>query len=126
MSHNIPDSSKKLLQYIINEIKLDESREEITSMAYIVLESVFNINKTDIILDRSVNLSKSKVKEFLSFLKRINEQEPIQYLVGEAEFYGRKFMVTPGSSAEMSRVSPGSLLRSYKATVSVSRNSIIL
>ncbi|UII22630.1 peptide chain release factor N(5)-glutamine methyltransferase [Fulvivirga ligni] len=96
MSESSPDSSKKLLQYIIQEITIDEAPEEISSIAHMVLEDLFDINKTEIILDRSVNFSKEKEKALKQMLKRINDHEPIQYILGEAEFYGRKFNVGPG------------------------------
>lgn len=93
MSHNIPDSSKKLLQHIIDEIHLEESSQEVSSIAHLILEHVFSINKTEIILDRSVNFTNAKSKELKGVIKRINTNEPVQYILGETEFYGRKFKV---------------------------------
>ena len=96
MSEIIPDSSKKLLQYVIANITIDESDQEKQSMAYIVIDELFNINKSEIITDRSINLSKSQTKELKNFIERINKNEPIQYILEEAEFYGRKFNVAQG------------------------------
>lgn len=96
MSNNIPDSSKRLLQFIIDEIQLEERPEEISSIAHLVMEHVFGIDRTEIILDRSVNVTRLKSKELRRFIKKINTDEPIQYIIGETEFYGRKFKVNPG------------------------------
>uniref|UniRef100_UPI004049904B peptide chain release factor N(5)-glutamine methyltransferase n=1 Tax=Fulvivirga sp. TaxID=1931237 RepID=UPI004049904B len=96
MSEIIPDSSKKLLQYVINNITIDESDQEKQSLAYIIIDELFNINKSEIITDRSINISKSKGKELKAFIERINKNEPIQYILEEAEFYGRKFNVAQG------------------------------
>lgn len=96
MSEIIPDSSKKLLQYVISNITIDEPDQEKQSIAYIIIDELFNINKSEIITDRSINLSKSQVKELKSYIERINKNEPIQYILGEAEFYGRKFNVAQG------------------------------
>jgi release factor glutamine methyltransferase len=96
MSENIPDSSKKLLQWIVERIELDETDLEIQSLAYIIIEHLFKINKTEIITDRSLNISSSQLKELNQFLDRINKGEPIQYILGETEFYGRQFIVNPG------------------------------
>lgn len=60
-----------------------------------ILERWLNIGKTEIISDRSVNISRTQWKDIVKFLSRINRNEPIQYLLGEADFYGRKFKVTP-------------------------------
>jgi release factor glutamine methyltransferase len=96
MSENIPDSSKKLLQWIVERIELDETDLEIQGLAYIIIEHLFKINKTEIITDRSLNISSSQLKELNQFLDRINKGEPIQYILGETEFYGRQFIVNPG------------------------------
>lgn len=95
MSSNIPDSSKKLLRYIKENILIDESEEELNSLSNYILEHLFAIDKNEIILDRSVNLSSSQIKSLRKFLDRINEHEPIQYIIGEADFYGRRFLVNP-------------------------------
>lgn len=96
MPHNIPDSSKKLLKYITDAIQLEEGPEEISSIAYLIMEHVFEINRTEIILDRSINVSNSKRKELAEFIKRVNTYEPIQYILGKTEFYGRELKVDTG------------------------------
>ncbi|MBL6449839.1 peptide chain release factor N(5)-glutamine methyltransferase [Fulvivirga sp. 29W222] len=96
MSSNIPDSPKKLFKYIIDGIHLEESVEEIQSIAYLVMEHVFGMDRAEIILDRSINVSNSKEKELKEFIKRINTHEPIQYIIGKTEFYGREFKVDRG------------------------------
>ncbi|UII27965.1 peptide chain release factor N(5)-glutamine methyltransferase [Fulvivirga maritima] len=84
------------MKYIISEVKVEESLEEISSIAHIILEHVFDINRTEIILDRSVNFSKAREKELNRILKRLNDNEPIQYIIGESDFYGRTYTVGPG------------------------------
>ena len=95
MSEIIPDSTKKLLSWVVGEIHIDEDENEKLSLAYIIIDTLFKIDKTEIITDRSINLSKSQLKELNALISRINENEPIQYILGEADFFGRKFIVSP-------------------------------
>ncbi|QSE98425.1 peptide chain release factor N(5)-glutamine methyltransferase [Fulvivirga lutea] len=95
MSEIIPDSTKKVLKWIIEYIQIEEPETEIQSLAYMVINRFFKIDKSEIISDRSINLSKNEIKELKRFLDRINNHEPIQYIIGEADFFGRKFEVNP-------------------------------
>ncbi len=95
MSEIIPDSTKKLLSWIVDNITIDESDNEKLSLAYIIIDTLFKIDKVEIITDRSINLSKSQLKQLTGLIARINENEPIQYILEEAEFFGRKYIVSP-------------------------------
>ena len=89
----LPDSSKKLLQYITDRIEINEPQTEVNSLAYMVIEHLFHIDKTEVIVDRSIYIRTKEIKALDKLISRINNNEPIQYIVGEAEFYGRKFTV---------------------------------
>lgn len=95
MTETLPDSYKKLYQYILDRLTLDEPLEELSSITYLALSHLFGLSKAEIITDRSINISNREVKMVTQFIKRINANEPIQYVFGEAEFYGRKFEVNP-------------------------------
>ena len=93
MPEILPDSSKKLFQYIINGIDINEPEAEVSSIAYRVIDHLFHIDKAEVIVDRSLNITTKEKKNLDQFIMRINDHEPIQYIVGETEFYGRKFEV---------------------------------
>ncbi|MEM6360670.1 MAG: peptide chain release factor N(5)-glutamine methyltransferase [Bacteroidota bacterium] len=93
LSEILPDSSKKLYQYVFNKLEIDEAEEERSAITYLILEKLFAIKKAEVIVDRSINLVVKRHRELLQFIERVNNNEPIQYILGEAEFYGRKFNV---------------------------------
>lgn len=84
-------NSKKLFEELVNSIQLDESQDEIRSTVYLLLEDRFGLTKTDIITGREIE--EAKLESLSKILSRINQKEPIQYILGKAEFYGRQFIV---------------------------------
>lgn len=88
-------NSKTLFLDLVNQIKIEESHDEIQSMVYILLENLFSISRTDIMSEKEVSFGQAAQKEIAGIIQRINHQEPIQYIVGETEFYGRNFKVNP-------------------------------
>jgi release factor glutamine methyltransferase len=83
------ESAKELFDYLASSIKIYE-RNEATSIAYLIMEH-FGIKKTDISLDKKIQNIDLKKTELI--IKRLNQAEPIQYILGETEFFGRKFKV---------------------------------
>lgn len=88
--------SKSIFYDFVNNIKLRETREELTSMAYLVFEKFFNLSRTDIMTDVSLALSPVQRDTLQSVLARVNRHEPVQYILGEADFFGRSFTVNAG------------------------------
>ena len=88
-------NSKNLFQEIVESIDLQESPEEISSITYFLLTSVFQITKTDILAGKMVPFPETTAQTLSKYVKRINMGEPIQYILGEEYFYGRKFQVNP-------------------------------
>ena len=86
-------NSKELFSELVDKIRLDESREEVNSIVYLLMENQFGVTKTDVLSGKGLdNADQGKLEEIIL---RINRQEPVQYILGEAWFYGRKFKVNP-------------------------------
>jgi len=88
--------SKTIFHDFVSNIKLPETRDEITSAAYLVFEKFFNLSQTAIMMDTPIPFSPEQQNTLQSVLSRINRHEPIQYILGDAYFFGRRFMVNPG------------------------------
>jgi release factor glutamine methyltransferase len=84
-------NSKRLFDELANSIRLDESQDEIRSIVYLLLEDRFGLTKTDIITGREIE--EVKLESLSEAINRINQKEPIQYILGKANFYERQFAV---------------------------------
>ncbi|MGB3852219.1 MAG: peptide chain release factor N(5)-glutamine methyltransferase [Tunicatimonas sp.] len=69
--------------------------EEATVMASWLLEHFLFVSRTELLLNASVNISSETLQRINEAVVRLRKQEPIQYVLGEADFYGRTFMVSP-------------------------------
>lgn len=86
-------NSKTLFQQLLLQIDLPEPADEVKSILHLLFEKEFGLNQKDILAEKDIaSFDQEKIE---TFVQRINRQEPIQYILQEAEFYGRKFLVNP-------------------------------
>lgn len=64
-----------------------------TSRADWLLEDITGMSRTEIALNFRGNVPEHILNEYLSYRERMYKGEPVQYIAGFAEFYGRKFKV---------------------------------
>ncbi len=88
-------NAKSIFHDIVSDITLQESPDEIKSIVWILLGKVLGISQTDILAGKVVSVTPDTTRILKESVKRINNHEPIQYIVGEAHFYGRTFQVDP-------------------------------
>lgn len=69
------------------------SENESYSIASLLVERIFELTTTQLILNEQVEISKEKSRCLEQSIARLLINEPIQHILGEAEFYGRKFQV---------------------------------
>ena len=68
--------------------------EEIESFFNILSEKYIKLSRIDIALDRDQLVSEANVGKIEKVLARLKTFEPIQYILGETEFFGLPFKVT--------------------------------
>ena len=78
-------NSKTLFTDFMDSIVLQDSRDELESIAYLAFENVLGLTKTQILASKHVDdyAAQDRLKEIA---RRLNHNEPIQYVLGEAFF----------------------------------------
>lgn len=61
-----------------------------------MLDVRFGLSLTDIVCGKTDELSKEECAELEGMMQRLEKGEPVQYVMGVAEFCGRRFHVEPG------------------------------
>ena len=61
-----------------------------------VLDARFSLSMTDILCGKVTELSSNDQMELEKIIIRLEKAEPVQYVLGTAEFCGRQFQVAPG------------------------------
>lgn len=89
-------SSKQLFKKIVEKINSVYDLNESESIAFIILKDLLCLSGSDIISDKSLESFNDDLNNTLeTYLDRLETKEPIQYILGETLFYGRKFKVNP-------------------------------
>ncbi len=83
---------KKYFRDKLSEIYGDE---ELALITRYVLEFVLKCNKTALDAGMHERITESDLVTIIKIVKRLSRHEPIQYVLGEADFYGMKFLVNP-------------------------------
>ena len=67
--------------------------KEANSMAYWSIESVLGFSKSDCIIQQDTLVSETQKLKLLEIVSRLAEEEPLQYILGTAEFMSLEFKV---------------------------------
>lgn len=82
------------LKDLYNEISSNiwfYEKEEAKEIAFLLMQKLWNINRTDLLIQET----NKQLSEIETYIERINQGEPIQYIHEEAWFKDRKFEVNP-------------------------------
>ncbi|WP_405570766.1 peptide chain release factor N(5)-glutamine methyltransferase [Winogradskyella sp. Asnod2-B02-A] len=84
----------KELQNIFH-IELDAiyGKHEVDSFFYLCTEHYLNVPRIQLTLDPGLAITKPETDTFFKVLEDLKQQKPIQYILGETEFYGLPFKV---------------------------------
>ncbi|HYG02481.1 MAG TPA: peptide chain release factor N(5)-glutamine methyltransferase [Chryseosolibacter sp.] len=87
------NNSKVLFEDIKRGLLLDESDDELDAIAFMILQHVFGLTRTQMLAGTTTDTTSEQLSYLREILDRINQHEPIQYVLGYADFFGRRFTV---------------------------------
>lgn len=83
-------------QEIIHRLQKIYDNGEAKAIARMLLEERFGLSMTDIICRKTEELSAEEQQELENIVERLERSEPLQYILGYADFLSYRFHVAPG------------------------------
>lgn len=77
----------------VSELSNIHPKEEVINFFYLLTDAYLDLKKVDIALNPNFQISPTKEKEFYSALAKLKKEIPLQYIIGETEFYDLPFLV---------------------------------
>jgi len=84
---------QSIIPYIKESLFGFYPESEITSLARIITENVTGFSVPMIISDKNKKITSTQESKIKEIIERLKLFEPIQYIIGETEFFGMKFIV---------------------------------
>jgi release factor glutamine methyltransferase len=85
---------RDLLPYFKRKLKSVYDEDEIENIFFRITEDTLNLSKRSV-LNEDKRLTESELLTFKDYVDRLAVNEPIHYILGEADFLGLKFKVSP-------------------------------
>ncbi|MEE3998964.1 peptide chain release factor N(5)-glutamine methyltransferase [Tenacibaculum sp. FZY0031] len=85
---------KQYKSYFSEQLTPVYPQTEIDTFFFLLLEAYLGVKRLDLVLQPDLEISSDKKMLLNKALTRLLKEEPIQYIIGETEFYGLPFKVT--------------------------------
>lgn len=82
-------------KHFFQSLESEFPETEIQSFFFLLTEKYLGLNRLDLALKPDLELDEDQKLRFDEALKRLQDHEPVQYIIGEKEFFGLKFKVNP-------------------------------
>ncbi|MFT5761899.1 MAG: release factor glutamine methyltransferase, partial [Polaribacter sp.] len=84
---------KEFRNHFNNQLSTVFPQTEIDSFFFLLIEKELDLKRIDVALNNQLPIPEEKFKHLYNSLSRLKSQEPIQYILGETEFFGLPFIV---------------------------------
>lgn len=85
------------LSYIYDSLKGVYPVQEVTSFTHLIMEKVCNVPSHKLLFGKDTEISAIEKEEIKDIVERLKRYEPIQYILGQTEFYNQKFLLDPSA-----------------------------
>ena len=86
---------QQFLKILNTELRSSHSEGEIHAIGMLILEKLTGFSRIWLLIHKELKLNDEQNIIASQYLERLKNHEPIQYILGETEFYGLKFKVNP-------------------------------
>lgn len=84
---------KNLKSHFFSELQTIQEASEIESFFFILTEYLHHLKRIDISLNPDFEVSETDLEKWNTIISELKTEKPIQYITGEAWFYGYRFEV---------------------------------
>lgn len=84
---------KQYKNLFFDALKNIQDEQEIESFFFILTEYLLHLKRVDVALNPDFEISDAAIEKWNAFLVELQQEKPIQYITGEAWFYGLRFEV---------------------------------
>jgi release factor glutamine methyltransferase len=77
----------------LQELSSLYEEQEIESFFYIILDKLHSLKRIDLALNPQTVMDGVHLKQWKNIVSELKQQKPIQYILGETEFYGLRFLL---------------------------------
>ncbi len=89
----IDNRAVSVIQLFRKELESLYSKEEIETFLFFSFNEYFGFSRSDLALKKEIRLSESELLKFFRVIRKLRQHVPIQYILGNTEFYGLKLNV---------------------------------
>lgn len=86
---------QSLFRDVTKALSVVYDQHEARAVAFMLLESLLHVSRVDILSDKDTTFSSLQRNQLQGMLDRLLKHEPVQYVLGEAEFCGLTLEVGP-------------------------------
>lgn len=83
----------EIKQQFLSQLSITYPKQEIESFFYLLSQKYLGLKRIDVALNPDFKINSKTDQEFNSALAKLKQEIPIQYIIGETEFYGLPFYV---------------------------------